>query len=216
MGDNYFITFEGIDGAGKDTQLTYLMDGIRDDNTDIFGNKYSNIWITREPTKITESGREISELLKGDSLSKELATQLFVGDRIEHSGIIRSILPHSHILCSRYDLSTLTYQMSQGMEFEELYRLHDYTGRHGALIPDLTIVIDVTVDTALKRIGKRKSDKEYFEKKDLLQKTLDNTLYCVKRLQELDNRKILVIDGNPDDPEIVKENMFRGIQQYLS
>jgi len=211
---NYFIAIEGIDGSGKDTQLTNLMDEIRSDNNELFGNKYSNIWITREPTKITESGKNISQLLKGEEMSKEEATKLFISDRIEHSEIIRKILNHSHVLSSRYDLSTLTYQMSQGMKFNDLYKLHNYTSKNGALIPDLTIVFDLPVDIALERIGGRDSDRECFEKKDFLQKTRENTFYCIEKLKKLDNRKILIVDGNQNQIK-VKTEMINGIKKYL-
>ena len=55
---NVFFSFEGIDGSGKDTLIEYCVHLIKSD-PEIFGDKYSNIWVTREPTKITKAGKEL-------------------------------------------------------------------------------------------------------------------------------------------------------------
>ena len=162
MSKNYFIAFEGIDGCGKDTQLHKLVEAIKEDDGHPFGNKYSNIWVTREPTKITKSGIQISNLIRERDVSGEEATELFVQDRIEHSKIIGDVIKHSHILTSRYDLSTLSYQMTQGIDFDFIYNLHNYGKDTGAIIPDLTIVFDLPVDIAIQRTNSRNSTEECF------------------------------------------------------
>ena len=53
---NLFVVFEGLDGSGKDTQLFLFAKGIKEGDF-IFANKYSNIWITREPTKLNKHGK---------------------------------------------------------------------------------------------------------------------------------------------------------------
>ena len=127
-----FIAFEGLYGSGKDTQLHKIINYLKNND------KYCNIWVTREPTKITESGNNISELLKG-VVTKEDTIKYFIKDRKEHSNIIKDMLKHSHVLTSRYDFSTYAYQMAQGSTFDELYNAHNYN--IDIIIPDITNLI---------------------------------------------------------------------------
>ena len=210
----YFITFEGIDGSGKDSQIHKLGELIKEDENGFYGDKYSNIWITREPTKITPSGKEISRLLRTSKISKEDASRLFVQDRVEHTNLIRDFLNHSDVLCSRYDLSTLTYQYSQGMDFDELYSMHGYGKPDGALIPDITILFDLTAEEAAKRTAKRDSEKEFFEELEFQQKVRDNTYWCINRLRQYDGRRIIVINADQSIEDVTKE-MYQKLKPIL-
>ncbi len=201
---NLFITFEGIDGSGKDTQLYRLAEMIREDN-DLFGDKYSNIWITREPTKMTEPGREISRLLKTRHVGLEEATRYFIEDRLAHTQIIRQELENSHVLCSRYDLSTLTYQYAQGMPLERLYDMHKYDEEDGTLIPDVTLFFDLTAEEAAKRMSKRRSEKEYFETLDFQKDVRKKSYEVMDYLSDRDGRKIVVVDANQPIDDVADE-----------
>lgn len=213
---HYFIDVEGIDGSGKDTQLMKLVELVKDDNNGIYGDKYSNIWVTREPTLITKPGKEISHLLRQpDKPDKEEASKLFISDRIEHSKLIREFLSHSDVVSSRYDLSTLTYQMTQGMEFDTLYNMHKYGEKDGAMIPDLTIVFDLPASVALKRTGSRNSEIECFDNDRLfLEKTRDSTMYCIDELRKRDGRNIIIVNADQSIEEVTKE-MHEKLKQYL-
>lgn len=214
MEKTYFIAFEGIDGCGKDTQLHKLVEAIKEDDNYPFGNKYSNIWVTREPTKITTPGKTIAKLLREKEISGKDATKYFIEDRIEHSKIIKEILKHSHVLISRYDLSTLSYQMTQGMNFDELYKLHNYNKKNGCIIPDITIIFDLPVEVAFERMAKRNSEKEFFEKIDFQKRLKENLNYCIKELEKKDKRKIIIINSNQSKEETKKE-MLEKISNYL-
>lgn len=196
-----FIVFEGIDGSGKDTQLHIIAKHLKD------RNKYCNVWVTREPTKITKSGKKVSQLLK-TNITKNQATKYFIQDRKEHSIIIKDILNHSHVLSSRYDLSTYAYQITQGMDFDTLYKLHNYDKE--VIIPDITFVFNVNIDTAIDRIDNRNEDIEVFEKKDFLLKTINNYNSIINRIIEKDNRKIIIIDANQSVEKVTKD-----ILQYI-
>lgn len=215
MSKNYFITFEGIDGSGKDTQLFELLKQIKENDNYPFGDKYSTIWVTREPTKITNKGREISRLLKTkEGMTGEQATELYTSDRKQHSRIIEQILSHSHVLCSRYDVSTLTYQVSQGMDFEDLYEIHDYGSDNGSLIPDLTLVFDLPAEVAAKRVESRGGDKEFFEEIEFQKKVKRNQDFCVKKLRDK-GRKIVVINADQSVGEVTEE-MLEKIYEELN
>ncbi len=205
MAKNLFIAFEGLDGCGKDTQLHKLVEIIKEDNNNFFGNKYSNIWVTREPTKITKSGNEISNAIRERDVSGDEATQLFVKDRIEHTKIIKDILKHSFVLTSRYDLSTLSYQMTQGIDFDYIYDLHKYGKIDGAIIPDITLVFDLPVDVAFTRMKKRESKEECFEKVEFQNKIKSNLNFCINELKKRDGRKIIIINANQSIENVTKE-----------
>jgi len=197
MNKNLFIAFEGVDGCGKDTQLNNLVEILREENSPIsFGNKYNTIWTTREPTKITKSGVEIAKLIRNREVGGDEATKYFIKDRCEHSKIIKGILEHSHVLSSRYDFSTFLYQTTQGQDFNEIYKMHKYNEKDGALIPDLTLVFNLPEEVAFKRLSQRNSISECFEKRDFQQKLEQNLIQTIYKLNEKDGREIVIINAN--------------------
>ena len=215
MEKTYFISFEGIDGCGKDTQLHNLIDFIREDDNYPFGDKYSNIWVTREPSKITPSGLKISNLIREKNISGKQASELFIKDRIEHSKIIKQILKHSHVLISRYDLSTLSYQMSQGEDFDKLYKMHKFGQENGCIIPDITIIFKLSAKIAQTRTNSRKSKIECFENLELQTKIEQNLDYCIKEIKKRDNRKIIIINAEQTIKQITQE-MVQKIHQTIN
>ena len=202
-----------MDGSGKDTQLGLLASAIRDDELE-FGDKYSPMWITREPTKITKAGQEISQLLLSKELSKEKASELFIKDRIQHSKIIKEQLKHSIVLSSRYDVSTLTYQVAQGEDFEKLYKEHNYNSQEGALIPDITLIFDVPVEVSLQRINKRAGKQEVFENEVFLTKLYTIQNQIIDQLKSK-GRNIILINANQSIEE-VKEEMIEKLNTWYS
>ncbi len=216
MEKTYFITFEGLDGCGKDTQLHKLVEQIREDDNHPFGNKYSNVWITREPTKITKHGIAISEAIRERDVSKEEATLGYTEDRKEHTKIIKDILKHSHVFCSRYDLSTLSYQMTQGMEFNELYDLHKFGEGEGCLVPDITLVFDVPVEVALERTANRAGTEECFEKEEFQRELYGNLHKAIQLLKEKDKKRVILVINANQAIEKVFEEMIRKIAEVLN
>jgi dTMP kinase len=201
-----FITFEGIDGSGKSTQISRLLHAIRDENSP-FGGKYSTVWVSREPTKLTESGKTISSAIRQRVVSAEEATDLFIKDRIEHTrNFIRPRLKEgSYVLLDRYDLSTYAYQMTQGIEFEKLYQLHRYDDE-GAIIPDITVVFDVPARVALERIAKRNGWVEQFEVPAFqikLERVQNEAIQLIQKLQP--QRKIIRVNSNQSVENVTKE-----------
>lgn len=213
MEKTYFVSFEGIDGSGKDTQLHRLTEIIREDNNKPFGNKYSNIWITRNPTKITKAGIKISNLIRERDVSGEEATELFVEDRREHTQTIKEVLKHSHVLISRYDLSTLSYQMTQGVDFEKMFDMHKFGEEDGCIEPDITIVFDIPVDVAIERTKGRESAQECFEKKEFQSKIKKNLDYSIEELRKK-GRKIIIVNANQDVDKVTQE-MVKKIEEVL-
>ena len=207
---NLFITFEGIDGSGKDTQMINLINFLKEKN------KYLNIWTTREPTNLTNEGIKISEFLKSSKkiIDKKITTNLYVKDRLKHTKLIKNYLKNSFVLCSRYDFSTFTYQNVQGYDIEKLYELHKYNKKDGCIIPDLTIVFLIDEKTSLNRVKKRKNQKEFFEKEEFLKEVLKVQKETIKFLEKKDKRKIITINANCDI-EKVRKDLIKKVSKFL-
>lgn len=187
-----FIVFEWIDWSGKDTQLEKVFSYLRKKDKNI------QIWVTKEPTKNTESWKKILEKLKWLWFNNwKEALDLFVKDREEQTEIRKQILKHSTILSSRFDYSTYAYQWVQGMSFEEIYLAHDY---NNILIPDLTFIFDISEENIENRLLSRWTRKEFFEDLEFLKKVRKKYLETYEKLKL--ERNIILIDANESIEEV--------------
>ena len=110
-----YILFEGIDGAGKSTQIARL------------AAAYPQAIVTKEPggTKLGENLREI--LLKENDLDKRAEILLFLADRAEHFGKIIKPNLDKMILSDRGFVSGMAYALAGGnFSFEELLNLNKF------------------------------------------------------------------------------------------
>ena len=110
-----YILFEGIDGAGKSTQIARL------------AAAYPQAIVTKEPggTKLGENLREI--LLKENDLDKRAEILLFLADRAEHFGKIIKPNLDKMILSDRGFVSGMAYALADGnFSFEELLNLNKF------------------------------------------------------------------------------------------
>ena len=144
-----FITFEGIDGCGKSTQIKLLDRKLKE--------KGVRTLVTREPGG-TEAGWRIRELLINTEVCLDKYTQLFLfmADRIQHlEEIIRpSLLDGIWVLCDRFVDSTLAYQgYGLGVKLEFIENLHREIVKD--TWPDITVVVDCPVSVARKRLELR-------------------------------------------------------------
>ena len=155
-----FITFEGGEGAGKSTQLRRLAPRLSALGLEVV--------VTREPGGSTgaEAIREL--LVKGetDRWSPVTETLLMFAARRDH--LERVILPALErgalVLCDRFIDSTRPYQGAGGGASEDLITSLE---RHvvGAAIPDLTLILDLPVESGLARAAGRGEGEARFEAK---------------------------------------------------
>jgi len=148
---NRLITFEGVDGCGKSTQLSLAADYLRGLGEDVV--------TTFEPGD-SPLGKEIRQLLlTGEFVPvAEAELLLFLADRAQH---VREVIQPAlnsgaWLLCDRYSDSTLAYQLAArklGEGASDLKQMLSFA--ECGVIPALTLWFDVPVDVAMQRMKKR-------------------------------------------------------------
>ena len=193
----YFISFEGIDGSGKSTQIQKLAEFLEARDFDLV--------ITREPGGST-GGEEIRNLLlqgNVDRWSAETEILLFTAARRDH--LERVILPSLEkgkiVICDRFTDSTRMYQGMRGVNLRNL--VDTLNEKVIKFDPDLTIVIDINPEISLARAKSRKIVEERFEDfgVDLQMKMRKGFLELAK---EFGNR-IEVVNGQQSIDELAKD-----------
>jgi len=179
-----FIVFEGIDGSGKTTQINQLSKWITESNL-IPKNK--QLVITREPGG-TKLGHSIRSLLLDTSIEKnpDSITELllYAADRAQHvNEIIRPSLQKGNwVISDRFCGSTLAYQ-GYGRKLDiKLIKDLETIATQG-ISPDITFLLDITVDESIKRRINIKNDRIENEGREFL----SNVLLGFKKLSE-DNK----------------------------
>jgi dTMP kinase len=195
-----FIVFEGVEGAGKTTQIQKTADWLQNLN-----GKHQSVFITREPGG-TELGRQIRQLLLNDPNSwvgNRTELLLYGADRAQHvESFIRPHLDRGDIvLCDRFTDSTIAYQgYGRGFDRSEIDRVNQVAT--GGLQSDLTFWLDLDVTIGLERVLLRgKPDRMELA-------TLDFHQRVRQGYQELANvypNRIVRIDANQSESFVQKE-----------
>lgn len=144
-----FITFEGLDGSGKSTQLRIIAGDLRKRGLDLI--------TTQEPGG-TPLGRRLREafLDTEETVAPMTELLLFAADRAQHCEfLIKPSLAAGRIVISdRYADATIAYQ-GGGRGFDREIVLEVVRLATGGLKPDLTLFFDISVETALIRLSAR-------------------------------------------------------------
>ncbi len=186
-----FITFEGIDGAGKSTHVPWVADRLRARGIDVV--------TTREPGGAALSER-LRELILHEKMPFDTEALLIFAARLVHlQGVVRPALAAERwVLCDRFTDSTYAYQGGgRGMPAERIAILEAWT--HGNLQPDRTYLFDLPADEAERRRGAvRPADR--FEMEDLGFFERVRAAY-LDRCRN-DPRRFLLIDGRQSIDDI--------------
>ncbi|MDO4937158.1 MAG: dTMP kinase, partial [Sutterellaceae bacterium] len=140
-----FITFEGIDGAGKTTQINALQTWLESQGIEVVR--------TREPGG-TPLGEKIREMLLHDDMDVTAETLLFFASRAEHiAKVIRpAIARGAWVLSDRFTDATYAYQVGGKAYDPEKVELLE-TLVQGTLQPDCTVLFDIDPAIAAKRLA---------------------------------------------------------------
>lgn len=190
-----FIAFEGIDGCGKSTQAKMLAE-----NLERLGYK---VVLTQEPFKRAE--------LKNLPNMKPFERQeAFIQDRLAH--LVEVVIPAlgqgQNVITDRYFLSTIAYGMSEGIEKEKLFDLHEKILEYNFILPNLTFFIDTQEDEAMKRLQSKGKIEGYFERLDRLIEIRQAYLMIFLNRKSMDkNNHLEMINGNDSIKEISKRIM---------
>lgn len=194
MSNGLFITFEGGDGCGKTTQIKLLDEYLR--------SKGYKTLLTREPGS-KGLGVKLREILLNydGEVSPVCESFLFLADRAQHVDcIIKPALKEGVIvLCDRHTDSTVAYQgYGRGLDLEQIHNLNKIAT--SGLKPDLTIVLDVDVETSQKRVGNEK-DRMESAGVEFFQKVRQGFLEIAKQ----EPQRVRVVDSTQSIEEIHKQ-----------
>jgi dTMP kinase len=201
-----FITFEGIEGCGKTTQINHL--------TSYFKKNQRPFLLTREPggTRVGEKIRQI--LLSSDTIGIEPMAELFlyVADRIQH---YRQVIAPARregkvVLCDRFADATTVYQgFGRGLDLAWIEEIHARALEN--IKPDLTFLLDLPVEVGLKRawtrLEKDETREDRFEKEalDFHRRIREGYLALARK----EPHRILVLDGMKDEETLHREIVSR-------
>ncbi len=200
------ITLEGIEGAGKSTQLAVVQGCLEE--------RGIRVITTREP-----GGSPIGERIRAlllDPHSKGMATDtellLMFAARAEH--IAQKIRPTleqgTWVLCDRFTDATYAYQGGgRGVDVQRLSLLEDYV--QGPLRPDLTLLFDLPVASGLSRAGKR-SAPDRFESQTL--RFFDDVRAAYLAIAESQPERVRVIDADVQLAR-VSESVRRQVEAFI-
>lgn len=194
MARGKFITFEGIDGAGKSTHLAFVADLIRATG--------KTVVVTREPGG-TPLGEKLRELLLHEKMHLETEALLMFAARREHlAEVIEPAMARGDwVISDRFTDASFAYQGGgRKLALNKLEALEQWVHPH--LQPDLTLLFDVPLDVARARLdAAREPDKFEREKAEFFDATRKEYL---RRAAEFPQR-FHVIDSTRNIPDIQAE-----------
>ena len=202
MTDGLFIAFEGGDGAGKSTQVALLRDAL-----EAAGR---TVTVTRQPGG-TPLGQQIRDLvLHGDHVAPRAEALLFAADKAHHDELlIRPAIRAGHVvLTDRYTDSSVAYQgAGRDLGAQEIHDLNMWAVDD--LVPDLTVVVDVSAAEGRARRG---------DVHDLLETEADAVHESIRAhylaMAQGNPQRYLVVDGTlpPDEIHAAVVERLRAMQ----
>jgi dTMP kinase len=187
-----FVTIEGLDGSGKSSVI------------DAITEQYPNTVTTAEPSELW-TGKQVRQCLSDDETEPLTDFYMFMADRVEH--IEKEVRPHDEegrlVVSDRYADSTRCYQpvalaKSDQFDSQTAAKLFiEETMAPWEYEPDMTVYLDVSVDTAIER----SDGDEKYEKRQFLQSVKEN----YDALIDAERERFVVIDGEQAKEEVARQ-----------
>jgi len=197
-----FITFEGIDGAGKSTQIAALIAALR--------ARGLAVEQTREPGG-TPLAEQLRELLLHEAMHLETEALLMFAARREHlaSRILPALAAGRWVVSDRFSDATYAYQVGgRGLAKEKFTALEQWV--HPGFQPDLTFVFDLPAEIAAMRLAGSGAAPDRFEReqRDFFERVRAAYL---QRAAEMPQRIHLIAADQP--PERIGEEIIRVVTE---
>ena len=207
------VSFEGIEGSGKSTQLLRLSERLRRHGVPHL--------VTKEPGG-TALGAEIRRLLltrhpSGEAWSPEAELLLFYADRAQHlKQVIRPALEAGEVvLVDRFEDSTRAYQGASGVPEDALNHLRDLVLHRTR--PNLTVLLDLDPEQGLSRAGSRNEALPGFQETRFDEAALDFHRRVRQRFLQIakdEPQRVNVVQAK-DDPAAVEAGVWRAVAPLL-
>ena len=196
------ITFEGIDGSGKSTQIKKLQNYFKK-------KKVKNFYFTREPGG-SDFGNISRKLLLNNNkikFSSESQILLLIASRFEHyKQFILPLLKKNKIIISdRFQDSTYAYQCGNNKKLYNLLK-HLNSLLFDNFEPNLTILLDINPKIAIQRIKNREANNAFDNKTLYFYKVARNNYLKLAKA----NKRIIVFNGT-----LNQEELFNNIQKII-
>lgn len=197
-----FITFEGVDGAGKSTHLTWFAEALR--------KRGKEVLVTREPGG-TPLGECLRDILLNQPMHAETEALLMFAARFEHiEQVIKPALQRgTWVVSDRFSDASFAYQGGgRGVKLAKLEQLECWV--HKNFQPDLTLLFDLPIEVARQRLSKNITLDRFEQEKDNF---FENVRQAYLERRKKDPDRFVLIDA-AQTPEQVKVNLERLIIVY--
>lgn len=200
-----FITVEGTEGVGKTSNINFIADFLRTSNIHVVE--------TREPggTKLGESIRSML-LDPKNKMADDTELLLMFAARAQHlTEVIEPALANdSWVVCDRFTDATYAYQGGgRGLPMEKIASLETWV--QGERKPDLTILLDIDVQTGLKRASDR-STPDRFEQEQV--EFFERVRQCYLSRAQAEPDRFIVIDTT-QSLDKVQDDIAKTLRKYV-
>jgi len=198
-----FVTFEGIDGAGKSTQIAFIDSWLRGRGVDVL--------LTREPGG-TPIGETLREMILHRPMRPRTETLLMFAARCEHvlTVIEPALAAGRWVLCDRFTDATYAYQSGgRGLPQADVATLERWV--HPGLQPDLTLLFDLEPAIAAERLVRaQRSDRFEAEQRDFFARVREHYLARARA----EPQRFFVVDTSQDKP-VVQARLIDAVGRLL-
>ena len=200
-----FITFEGVEGSGKSTQLQMLIAALQMRSIPFI--------LTREPggSPISEKIRSLLLSAEHCEMRPETELLLYSASRSQHTAqtIIPALKAGKLVLCDRYYDSTFAYQgAARDLDMDFIAELTKFATYN--TVPDRTFLLDIPVSDGFKRITNRQLDRLEQESRDFHEKVR-------KQFLSIANNNVLryVVLNGLDQPQNIHEKILSSVFELI-
>ena len=191
-----FIVFEGIDGAGKSTQIEKLRQKLVSEGRKVF--------ITAEPTASVTGGILRDALAENYKRTASELAAMFLSDRVYHNvnentGILQALEKGFDVISDRYYYSSFAYQ---GLDSDIDWVMDMNLNCPDIRKPDLCVFLDLDAQKSKSRIDTNRAAIEIFEKEDVLNKIRNKFFDVFNRLKD---ENIAIIDASGTIDEVAEK-----------